>query len=116
MSNNVLNDLAIPMGLGLLRLSTQDRPEKAEAIRVIHHALDRGIRLLDAAEIVFCPHKAFPVGCFCRKPFPGIGVHLMRKHELALEHLIMVGDMESDERFAESIGAKFEHANEFFGD
>jgi hypothetical protein len=33
-----------------------------------------------------------------------------------LEHLIMVGDMESDEGFAESIGAKFEHAKEFFGD
>lgn len=71
---------------------------------------------LPIEEIIFCPHKAFPVGCFCRKPFPGMGVHLMRKHELALEHLIMVGDMESDEGFAESIGAKFEHAKEFFGD
>ncbi|MBG85404.1 MAG: oxidoreductase [Verrucomicrobiales bacterium] len=71
---------------------------------------------LPIKEMAFCPHKAFPVGCFCRKPFPGMGIDLMRKHELSLEHLVMVGDMDSDQKFAESFGANYQDAKEFFGD
>lgn len=71
---------------------------------------------LPITEIVFCPHKAFPVGCFCRKPLPGWGVYLQQKYKLALEHLVMVGDMASDGRFAEAIGAKYYTADVFFAD
>ena len=36
----------------------------------------RTVELLDlpVAEVAYCPHPAFPVGCFCRKPLPGLGV------------------------------------------
>ncbi len=45
---------------------------------------------------------------------PGIGVDLMRRYGLAREHLVMVGDMDSDARFAEAIGASYHPASEFF--
>ncbi len=66
------------------------------------------------AQIAYCPHSAFPAGCFCRKPMPGLGVQLMMQYRLAPEHLVMVGDMDSDEAFARSIGARYFDANEFF--
>ena len=79
-------------------------------------AFQRTVELLGLpiAEVIFCPHPAFPVGCFCRKPLPGLGVYLIRKHKLDLQHLIMVGDMDSDAGFARSIGAKYFDANNFF--
>ena len=46
----VLGRLSIPLGLGLLRLSTEGRPSEAESIRIIQLALDQGIRLLDTAD------------------------------------------------------------------
>ena len=69
---------------------------------------------LPIAEVIYCPHPAFPMGCFCRKPLPGLGVYLIRKHKLDLQHLVMVGDMDSDAGFARSIGAKYFDANDFF--
>lgn len=65
-------------------------------------------------EIAYCPHSAFPAACFCRKPMPGLGVELIMRHLLAPEHLVMVGDMDSDEAFARSIGARYFDAKEFF--
>ena len=46
----VLGTLALPLGLGLLRLSTEGRPAEAEAIEVVRFALDQGIRILDTAD------------------------------------------------------------------
>jgi len=69
---------------------------------------------LPIQEVAYCPHPAFPVGCFCRKPMPGLAVDLMRRHQLAPEHLVMVGDMESDAAFAAGIGARYYDANDFF--
>lgn len=77
-------------------------------------ARTRALLDLPITEVVFCPHKSFPVGCFCRKPLPGWGVYLTRKYKLAQEHLVMVGDMESDRRFAEAIGARYVDAEAFF--
>ena len=37
---------------------------------------------LPVTEIAFCPHAAFPVSCFCRKPMPGLGVYLMQRYGL----------------------------------
>jgi HAD superfamily hydrolase (TIGR01662 family) len=77
---------------------------------------DRTVELLDlpVKEIVFCPHPAFPVGCFCRKPMPGLGVYLQREHQLALEEMVMVGDMDSDAAFAAGLGIRYFDAEEFF--
>lgn len=69
---------------------------------------------LPVKEIAYCPHSAFPAACFCRKPMPGLGVQLIMKYQLAPEHLVMVGDMDSDEAFARGIGAKYFDAKEFF--
>jgi len=70
---------------------------------------------LPVTEVRYCPHKAFPATCYCRKPMPGFGVDLMRKYQLSREHLVMVGDMDSDARFARTIGATYHSADAFFG-
>ena len=79
-------------------------------------AFQRTAELLElpVAAMAYCPHPAFPVGCFCRKPMPGLGVYLIRKYKLNTEQLIMVGDMDSDASFARSIGARYCDAAEFF--
>ncbi|MAQ18261.1 MAG: aldo/keto reductase [Sandaracinus sp.] len=41
------------IGLGGMPLSIQGRPDRAEALRVIHAALDAGMRLIDTAD-VYC--------------------------------------------------------------
>ena len=69
---------------------------------------------LPITEIAFCPHPAFPVGCFCRKPMPGLGVYLARKYQLNYDELIMVGDMDSDRQFADGLGIQYKDANAFF--
>ncbi|MCO4769388.1 MAG: HAD-IIIA family hydrolase [Deltaproteobacteria bacterium] len=38
------------VGLGCMRLSTAGRPERSDAIAVLHAALDAGVRLLDTAD------------------------------------------------------------------
>jgi HAD superfamily hydrolase (TIGR01662 family) len=70
-----------------------------------------GVPVVDVA---FCPHAAFPVGCFCRKPLPGMGVLLQHRHGLDSDHLVMVGDLGSDAGFAAAIGARFFSAEVFF--
>ncbi len=70
-----------------------------------------GVPVVDLA---FCPHTAFPAGCFCRKPMPGLGIALARKHGLAIDQWVMVGDMDSDADFARAIGARYVDAAEFF--
>jgi HAD superfamily hydrolase (TIGR01662 family) len=69
---------------------------------------------LPVTEIAFCPHPAFPVGCFCRKPMPGLGVYLARKYQLSYEEMVMVGDMDSDRHFADGLGIQYKDANAFF--
>ena len=79
-------------------------------------AFARTIELLGlpVAEVAFCPHPAFPVGCFCRKPLPGLGVALIHRHRLARDQVIMVGDMDSDRDFARALGVRYVDAAEFF--
>src|SRR5262249_51503816 len=71
------------------------------AQQAVEAAFQRTVQLLNLpiAEIAYCPHPAFPVGCYCRKPMPGLGVYLLWKHRLARENVIMVGDMKSDMDF-----------------
>ena len=89
---------------------------------ITREAADRGFARtvellgLPVAEVAYCPHPAFPVGCFCRKPLPGLGVSLIHRHRLAREHLVMVGDLDSDEGFARGLGARFVRADAFFGE
>jgi histidinol-phosphate phosphatase family protein len=82
----------------------------------VEAAFARTIELLGlpVAEVAYCPHPAFPAGCFCRKPLPGLGVALIQKHQLAREHIVMVGDMDSDHDFARALGARYVAAEDFF--
>ena len=83
----------------------------------VRACFDQTVKLLGlpVIDVAYCPHPAFPAGCFCRKPMPGLGIALARKHGLALDQLVMVGDMDSDQQFAKAIGAKYHRAEEFFG-
>lgn len=67
-------------------------------------------------EVCYCPHRAFPVVCFCRKPMPGMAVYLMRKYALDPDKLVMVGDMASDKEFAEGLSITYYDDASFFAD
>ena len=84
----------------------------------VEAAFARTVELLGlpVAEVAYCPHPAFPAGCFCRKPLPGLGVSLIHRHRLAREHVIMVGDMDSDRDFARSLGVRYVDSEVFFAD
>ena len=58
----VLGELDIPIGLGLLRLTAEGRPSEADAIAVIHFALDHGIRILDTADVYALDDKELHYG------------------------------------------------------
>ena len=49
-STGILGSIEVPLGLGLLRLSTDDRPDDIDALAVIRLALNQGIRILDTAD------------------------------------------------------------------
>lgn len=104
-------------GFKLYFVSNQSGIAKGSVTReAAEAAFARTIELLDlpVAEVAYCPHPAFPVGCFCRKPMPGLGVYLIHRHQLAREHLVMVGDMDSDRDFARGLGVRFVAADAFF--
>ena len=104
-------------GFKLFFVSNQSGIAKGAVTReAAEAAFAKTIELLDlpVAEVAYCPHPAFPVGCFCRKPMPGLGVYLIHRHQLAREHLVMVGDMDSDRDFARGLGVRFVAADAFF--
>jgi len=58
------SDLSVfPIGLGLMSLSgAYGKSDDAEAIRVIHHALDRGVTLLDSSDMYGWGHNETLLG------------------------------------------------------
>lgn len=62
----------------------------------------------------FCPHRIPPVSCYCRKPHVGMGALFIEKYKLNPSECIMVGDMTTDQTFAERCGFQYVDANEFF--
>jgi len=65
-------------------------------------------------EYQYCPHRIPPVSCYCRKPHPGIGALFIEKYKLNPSLCTMVGDMKTDETFAERCGFNYVDVNEFF--
>ena len=65
-------------------------------------------------DYLFCPHQAYPQVCYCRKPMPGMGVQFIEKYKLDPSQCIMVGDMKTDQTFAERCGFQFINAQKFF--
>jgi histidinol-phosphate phosphatase family protein len=66
-------------------------------------------------EYAFCPHDPAPIGCYCRKPMPGLGVAFIEKYKLDPAQTVMVGDMTSDKTFAERVGVRYVDQAAFFG-
>ncbi len=63
-------------------------------------------------DIVWCPHGAGPPVCWCRKPLPGLGLVLARRHGLALARSVHLGRGAADRGFAARLGARFIDAGE----
>lgn len=82
----------------------------------VQAGFERTRELLDLpiVDVAYCPHPAFPAGCFCRKPMPGMAVALAQKHALDLSKSVMVGDRDTDADFAKAIGARYFDAEVFF--
>lgn len=64
-------------------------------------------------EYVFCPHNV-PPKCYCRKPQSGLGVYLIEKYQLDPRQCFFVGDLKTDQTFAERLGFLYHQAEEFF--
>lgn len=78
-----------------------------EILQKIHHKMISTIQQHDGElhDIVYCPHA--PGGaCLCRKPKPGMLIHIADKYNVTYQDIIFIGDRLSDIRAAESIGAR----------
>ncbi|MFO0750109.1 MAG: HAD-IIIA family hydrolase [Myxococcota bacterium] len=84
---------------------------------MVDRAFARTIELLGLPvdDVVYCPHQAFPVACFCRKPMPGLAALLVTRHHLARPSLVVVGELQSERDFATAIGARYVAPDAFFG-
>lgn len=78
-------------------------------------AAETAERLGDLFEqVAFCPHAAPPIGCYCRKPNPGLGVQFLWTYKLDPRKCLVVGDVGTDRSFAERCGIPFVDPAEFF--
>jgi aryl-alcohol dehydrogenase-like predicted oxidoreductase/predicted kinase len=64
-------------------------------------------------DVAVCPHPAGPPVCWCRKPLPGLGLVLARKHELDLGRSVHVGRGPADRGFAARLGVRFVEIEEW---
>ena len=66
--------------------------------------------------IMYCPHRAAPITCFCRKPQSGMAMEAIMKLRLDPEECIMVGDMKTDEEMAKRLNIKYCDVKDFWTD
>jgi aryl-alcohol dehydrogenase-like predicted oxidoreductase/histidinol phosphatase-like enzyme/predicted kinase len=104
-------------GFRLLGLSWQ--PEIAGGTRTaaVADAVFARMNALMGVEVdvEYCPHGAGPPRCWCRKPLPGLGVLLIRRHRLDAAASVYVGDGPHDPGFARRLGFEYRSAGDFFG-
>jgi histidinol phosphatase-like enzyme len=72
------------------------------------------VRLGLSIEVVYCPHRAGPPRCWCRKPLPGLGVLLIQRHLLDPRRCLFVGAGPQDPGFARKLGFAYVDADDFF--
>lgn len=65
--------------------------------------------------ILYCPHRAAPITCFCRKPQTGMAMECIMKLKINPEESIMVGDMKTDEEIAKRLNIKYYDVKDFWG-
>ena len=85
----------------------------AEAVAA---CMDRTVALLRETapgleiRVYWCPHRAGPVTCYCRKPQSGWAVGICEAFKVAPARSVMIGDMTSDRTWAERMGMRFVEA------
>ena len=104
-------------GYILLGVSNQSGIEKGDlTMEQAKACFDKTIELLGVdIDVSFCPHRVPPISCYCRKPMPGMGVAFIEKYKLDASKCVVVGDMKTDQTFADRCGFKFADADVFFG-
>ena len=81
----------------------------------VEQCMNKTKELLDVEmEIKWCPHRAAPITCYCRKPQSGMGVYFIEKYRVNPRESIMVGDQTTDKTFATRLGMRFIHVDKFF--
>ena len=99
----------------LAAVSNQSAISKGLSVEAAVACFERTNELLDVdLEYYFCPHKAPPITCYCRKPQCGFGVLLIEKYKLTPAECIFVGDQTTDKTFAGRLGFHYAEANDFF--
>ncbi len=58
-------------------------------------------------DVAVCPHPAGPPVCWCRKPMPGLGLVLARRHDVDLARSVHVGPGAADRGFAARLGLRY---------
>lgn len=64
--------------------------------------------------ILYCPHRAAPITCFCRKPQSGMAMECIMRFKLNPDECIMVGDRTTDEQMAKRLNIKYYDVNKFW--
>jgi histidinol-phosphate phosphatase family protein len=64
--------------------------------------------------ILYCPHRAAPITCFCRKPQSGMAMDCIMKLKLNPKECMMVGDMKTDEEMAKRLDIPYTDVNDFW--
>jgi aryl-alcohol dehydrogenase-like predicted oxidoreductase/predicted kinase len=65
-------------------------------------------------DVAYCPHRAGPPECWCRKPLPGLGVLMIERHGLDPIESTYVAAGPQDPAFARRLGFRFADAEMFF--
>ena len=94
------------------------RPEIASNAVTLDEANAAFARMQDLLgvklDVRYCPHPAGPPVCWCRKPFPGLGVLLIDRYRLDPSRCIYVGSGPQDPGFARRLGFGYRDATKFF--
>ncbi len=58
-------------------------------------------------EIAYCPHRAGPPKCWCRKPMPGLVIDMCTRHSIDPTRSLLVGTSTPDRLLAEKTGVAY---------
>jgi histidinol-phosphate phosphatase family protein len=68
----------------------------------------------DEFPIIYCPHTAAPISCFCRKPQSGMALSQILERKLYPGKCLMVGDRTTDETMAKRLSIPYIDVNQFW--
>lgn len=106
-------------GFQLIGLSNQSGISKGiVTVEEVDNIFEHTRSLLGYTEkefpILYCPHRAVPITCFCRKPQSGMAMECIMNLKLNPEECIMVGDRTTDEQMAKRLSITYYDVNVFW--